>query len=264
MQGSVASGEWLVKGKDKDKTKHDLLAVRHLQRWLSLLVVLFLASSAYAARLAVSSGDPVEVRIAMGTPTVVTFPERIKAIPTSADPEALSLEIEGERLFIQSLREGFGTLLFVVGRSGRLHLLKLVEHEPPDTEVQLILPPAPPRFGEEPAAAPGRPRHRQGNPLRRLLAAMLKGDTLPGVEVLAHEQPLASSQKVEIRTTHLYAAGRYLGFLATARNLTREPFVLRLPEYQAPGLKAIAADLETIPAGGETRVYLVVEPGSPY
>ena len=234
---------------------------------LLILITSLLASSVHAARLEISTGDPVEVRISVGTPTVVTFPERIKAIPTSADPEALSLEIEGERLFIQSLREGFGAVLFVVGQSGRLHLLKLVEDEAPDTEVQLILPPAPPRFGDTPPAAsgrPGRPRRPQGNPMRRLLAAMLRGDTLPGVEVLAHEQPLASSDNIEIRTTHLYAAGRYLGFLATARNLTREPFVLRLPEYQAPGLKAIAADLETIPAGGETRVYLVVEPGSPY
>ena len=234
---------------------------------LLLLTTSLLASSVHAARLEISSGDPVEVRISVGTPTVVTFPERIKAIPTSADPEALSLEIEGERLFIQSLREGFGAVLFVVGQSGRLHLLKLVEHEPPDTEVQLIVPPAPPRFGEGPSETgkrPGRPGHRQGNPMRRLLAAMLRGDTLPGVEVLAHEQTLAISEEVSISTTHLYAAGRYLGFLATARNLTGEPFVLRLPEYQAPGLKAIAADLETIPAGGETRVYLVVEPGSPY
>ena len=230
---------------------------------LLLLAVLFLVSSAHAARLEVSTGDPVEIRIAVGIPTVVTFPEGIQAIPTSADPASLSLEIEGERLFIQSLREGFGTVLFVVGDSGRLHLLNLVEHDLPDTEVQLILPPAPPRFGETPPVT-GRPRRPPGNPLRRLLVAMLNGDTLPGVEVLAHDQPLASSEAIEIHTTHLYAAGRYLGFLATARNLTDSPFVLRLPEYQAPGLKAIAADLETIPAGGETRVYLVVEPGSPY
>ena len=231
---------------------------------LLLLITSFLASTAHATRLEMSTGDPVEVRIAVGTPTVVTFPERIKAIPTSADPQALSLEIEGERLFIQSLREGFGAVLFVVGQSGRLHLLKLVDHEPPDTEVQLVLPQPPESFGDTPPAATGRPGRRQGNPMRRLLAAMLKGDTLPGVDVLAHEQPLASSDDIEIHTTHLYAAGRYLGFIGMARNLKGEPFVLRLPEYQAPGLKAIAADLETIPAGGETRVYLIVEPGSPY
>ena len=145
----------------------------------------------------------------------MTFPEGIKAIPTSADPGALSLEIEGERLFIQSLREGFSATLFVVGESGRLHLLRLMEQDPPDTEVQLILPQAPPRFGEAPPAVarrPGRARRSQGNPMRRLLVAMLKGDKLPGVEVLAHSQSLALSKEIEIHTTHLYAAGRYLGF----------------------------------------------------
>ena len=202
---------------------------------LLLIPILILVSSVHAARLEISTGDPVEVRIAVGTPTVVTFPERIKAIPTSADPQALSLEIDGERLFIQSLREGFGAVLFVVGRSGRLHLLNLVEHESPDTEVQLIVPQAPPPFGETPPVAGRPPRHRQGNPMRRLLSAMLQGDTLPGVEVLAHEQPLASSKDIEIRTTHLYAAGRYLGFIGTARNLTDGPFVLRLPEYPGAG-----------------------------
>ena len=75
---------------------------------------------------------------------------------------------------------------------------------------------------------------------------------------------LAQTAEVEIRTTHLYAAGRYLGFVGKARNLTPEPFVLRLPEFQAQGLKAIAADHETIEADGVTRVYLVIEPGSPY
>ena len=243
--------------------------MKRLHLFLSaLLLLLVLASSALGARLEISAGDPVEVRIAVGTPTVVTFPERIKAIPTSADPEALSLEIEGERLFIQSLREGFGAVLFVVGRSGRLHLLKLVEHEEPDTEVQLLLPQKPPRFDPSPpetARRSGHPQRRlQGGPLRRMLVAMLRGIPLPGAEVFAHDQLLASSEAIEIRTPQLYAAGRYLGFIGTARNLTDGPFVLRLPEYQAPGLKAIAADLETIPIGGETQVYLVVEPGSPY
>ena len=238
-----------------------------MKRLVLLSCLLFLVSPALAARLEMSTGDPMEVRIAVGAPTVVTFPEKITAIPTSADPQALSLEIEGGRLFIQSLREGFGAVLFVVGESGRLYLLKLVEHDTPDVEVQVILPQAPPRFGDPPPAAsgrPGRPQRRLGNPMRRLLVAMVKGETLPGVEVLAHDQPLALSEEVEIRTTQLYAAGRYLGFIGVARNLTDGPFVLRLPEYQARGLKAISADDETIPAGGETRVYLVVEPGAPY
>ena len=228
-------------------------------------ISLGLASPAQPARLEVSAGEPVEIYITVGVPTVVTFPEQVTAIPTSADPEAVSMEAEGSRLFIQSLRPGFEGIVFVIGESDRLHILKLVEREPPDTEVQLVLPQAPPRFGEEPSR-PGRPaaRRSRGSPMRRLLVALLRGEGLPGVEVLAHEQVLARTPEVEIRTTHLLAAGRYLGFVGKARNLTAAPFVLRLPEFQAQGLKAIAADDETIGAGGETRVYLVVEPGSPY
>ena len=232
-----------------------------MKRLVLLSCLLLLVPPALAARLEMSTGDPMEVRIGVGAPTVVTFPEKIAAIPTSADPQALSLEIEGGRLFVQSLRDGFGAVLFVVGESGRLYLLKLVEHDTPDVEVQVVLPQAPPPVAQ---GRPGRSHRRPGNPMRRLMVAMMKGESLPGVEVLAHDQELASSDNVEIRTTHLYAAGRYLGFIGVARNLTQAPFVLRLPEYQAPGLKALSADDETIPAGGETRVYLVVEPGAPY
>ena len=231
----------------------------------SCVSLLVMASLAQAARLEVTAGEPVEIYITVGVPTVVTFPEKVRAIPTSADPEAVSMEAEGSRLFIQSLRQGFEGIVFVIGESDRLHILKLVERDLPDTEVQLVLPQAPPRFGEE-ASRPSRPgvRRSRGNPMRRLLVALLKGEGLPAVEVLAHDQVLARTAEVEIRTTHLYAAGRFLGFVGKARNLTEGPFVLRLPEFQAQGLKAIGADNETIEAGGETRVYLVIEPGSPY
>ena len=238
------------------KRRVNFLCAAALLTWTTLAI---------GARTEVSIGEPVEIRIAVGVPTVVTFPEKIKGIPTNANPEYVSMEADGNRLFVVSREEGFGGRVFVIGESDRLHILELVQREPADTEVQLVLPQAPRRFGEEsgPARRP-RARGNRASPIRRLLIAMLKGERLPGVELLEHDQVLANSGEVEIRTTHVYAAGRYLGFLGTARNLTREPFVLRLPEYQAQGLKAIAADDETIEAGGETRVYLVIEPGSPY
>ena len=233
--------------------------------FLSICTLLLWWSTSSAARLEVSTGEPVEIRIAVGVPTVVTFPEKIKGIPTNANPEYVSMEAEGSRLFIVSRQEGFGGRVFVIGESDRLHMLELVQGEPADTEVQLVVPQARPRFGAEgPPARGPRGRRTRGNPMRRLLIAMLKGERLPGVELLEHDQVLASSDQVEIRTTHVYAAGRYMGFLGTAKNLTGEPFVLRLPEFQAQGLKAIAADDETIEANGETRVYVVIEPGSPY
>ena len=220
------------------------------------------------ARLEVSTGEPVEIRIAVGVPTVVTFPEKIKGIPTNANPEYVSMEADGSRLFVVSREEGFGGRVFVIGESDRLHILELVQAEPADTEVQLVLPQAPRRFGEDGATPQGgraaeatQAEQRDAAPAGRdAEGGPVAGGRGPGTRPGAG----AASEAVEIRTTHVYAAGRYLGFLGTARNLTREPFVLRLPEYQAQGLKAIAADDETIEAGGETRLYLVIEPGSPY
>ena len=239
-----------------------------MKRWvifLSAAVVSAWSAATSAARLEVSTGEPVEIRIAVGVPTVVTFPEKIKGIPTNANPEYVSMEADGSRLFVVSREEGFGGRVFVIGETDRLHILEFVQEEPADTEVQLVLPQTPRQLGVEGAAERTQQRRgRRSNQMRRLLIAMLKGDRLPGVEVLEHDQVLAATEAVEIRTTHVYAAGRFLGFLGTARNRTSEPFVLRLPEYQAQGLKAIAADDETIEASGETRVYLVIEPGSPY
>ena len=74
-----------------------------------LIAVLWMLLSALplmAARIEVSAGDPVEVRIGVAAPTVVSFPEAVKGVTTSADPNAVSLEVEGDRLFVQSLQAG--------------------------------------------------------------------------------------------------------------------------------------------------------------
>ncbi|MDE0207698.1 MAG: hypothetical protein OXP66_16915 [Candidatus Tectomicrobia bacterium] len=159
---------------------------------LCAAVVLLWSAICSAGRLEVSTGEPVEIRIAVGVPTVVTFPEKIKGIPTNANPEYVSMEADGSRLFVVSREEGFGGRVFVIGESDRLHILELVQAEPADTEVQLVLPQATRRFGEEGVAA-RRPRGAgtRSGVMRRLLIAMLRGERLPGVEVLEHDQVLA-------------------------------------------------------------------------
>ena len=221
---------------------------------------------AAGARLVQVDSEPVAVYVKVGTPLAVTFPEGIQAIPTGIDPANLSLEIEGERLFIQPLVEGFDARLFVIGTSGRMYQLHLTEREgEPDNQVELIQPVAPPVFGAEvPAPADQEPLRRRGrqteSPVRRLLVAMIEGRKLPGVSVVDHAQTLFDQDNLEIYTLQLYAAGRYLGYIAVAENRGAESVALRLPEYQAPGLKAITAEQETIEAKGTTLVYLVVEP----
>ena len=216
-------------------------------------------------RLVQVGSEPVAVYVKAGIPVAVTFPERIAAIPTGADPADLSLEIEGKRLFIQSLVEGFDARIFVIGASGRMVQLHVTERaSEPDDRVQLVLPAPPPVFGaESPAEAAGSHRdaggRKRASPLRRLLVAMIEGEGLPGVSVVDHAQTLFDDGAVAIRTLQVYMAGRYLGYVAVAENRGTEPVALRLPEYQAAGLRAISAHRETIAPRGTTLVYLVVE-----
>ena len=212
------------------------------------------------------STEPVVVYVRSGVPLAVTFPEAIAAIPAGVDPGDLSLEIEGERLFIQSLTEGFDARLFVIGVSGRLYQLQLTERPgEADGQVQLVEPVAPPVFGSEAPPAPEAetpPRfqgNRQRGALRRLLSAMLEGRRLAGVSVVDHAQTLYDDGKLTIGTRELHVAGRYLGYVAVAENRASEPVALRLPEYRAPGLKAIAAEREILEPGETGLVWLVVE-----
>ena len=241
-------------------------------RGVLLLVVLGLPLGVGAdVRLVKAGPDPVAIYVRLGVPLSVQFPEGIEAIPTGVDPANLSLEIEGRRLFIQALVEGLDARLFVIGKSGRMYQLRLVEEEGKlDDQVELVQAVRPPAFGAESSGSPvrtavgpwrrGRPA---SDPWRRLMVAMIGGKKLPGVSVVEHGQNLYDDGTLRIDTIQLYVAGRYLGYVGVAENTGKEPLALRLPEYDAPGLKAIAAEQETIAAQGKTLVYLVMEAGRP-
>ena len=243
-----------------------------MRRVIIWLLVLGLPLGVAAeVRLVKAGPDPVAIYVVAGVPVSVQFPEGIAAIPTGVNPGDLSLEIEGRWLFVQALVDGLDARLFVIGKSRRMYQLRLVEEEGKlDDQVELVRAVRPPAFGAESAGSPDRaavgprPRGRPASdPLRRLLVAMIEGRKLPGVSVVEHGQNLYDDGTLRIDTIQLYVAGRYLGYVGVAENTGKEPLALRLPEYDAPGLKAIAAEQETIAAQGKTLVYLVMEAGRP-
>ena len=241
-----------------------------LRGWFLLLVLVLPLGVLAEVRLVKAGSDPVAIYVRLGVPLSVQFPEGIEGIPTGIDPGDLSLEIEGRRLFIQALVDGLDARLFVIGKSGRLYQLRLVEEEGKlDDQVELVQAVRPPVFGAASSGASvrapaGRFRGRKAeSPWRRLMVAMIDGVKLPGVSVVEHGQNVYDDGTLRIDTIELYVAGRYLGYVGVAENTGKEPLALRLPEYDAPGLKAIAAEQETIAAQGKTLVYLVMEAGRP-
>lgn len=232
--------------------------------------VLVLAAPAGALRLAVSTGKPVAINLEVGTPSVVIFPKPIVAIPTSASKDAVSLEVlGGNMLFVQLLERDYESTMFVVTSDRQMHMLTLRETPPglrADTQVQLLqtgvggnleaASPAPPGVVVPEAPAPGAV---EDSPLRSLLTHMMGGTRTAGMRHVPMAQVLIERLPLTITARHGFLSGGFLGMIAEATNDGEEVFYLRLPEFQAAGLRAIAAEHEAIAPGGSVMVWLVVE-----
>jgi hypothetical protein len=245
-----------------------LLRPRRGGLWLLLALLLTLPCASKAARPVVFHGDPIVVRLQLRQPTAVQFPEAIAAVPTGANPHTLSLELEGARLFLQPLTPDVQGQLFALGVSGRSYPVRFAVGRPADTEVVVTLPPvASPVLGSAPLGDPARPASpRLASPVtvRDLLAGMLRGMPPPGVSVASHTQVVLETTTLRITTVRAYVTGDLQGYVAEAVNRTAETLPLRLPEYYAPGLKALSATAEMLPPQGTTLVYLVFQPALPH
>jgi hypothetical protein len=219
-----------------------------------------------AARPVVFTGEPLVVRLQLRQPTAVQFPEPIAAVPTGADPHTLSLELEGPRLFLQPLTPDVHGQLFALGVSGRSYPVRFAVRTPADTEVVVTLPAAAPAVpGAAPAGDPASPPPGLASPVtvRELLVGMLRGTPPPGVSVAPHAQVVLETDPLRITTQRVYTTGTLQGYVAEAVNRTAEPLPLRLPEYTAPGLKALSATAEVLPPHGTTTVYLIFHAATP-
>jgi hypothetical protein len=224
---------------------------------LLLGLLLALPHTALAGRPVVYTGEPLVVRLAPQQPTAITFPEPIAAVPTGADPHQLSLELDGPRLFLQPLDPAVRGLLFAIGVSGRSYAVRFAVGTPADTEVVLTLPPP------SVSGTPGQTPARAAVPWRSLLRAMLQGTPLAGVTEAPLTQDLGSVDRLRLTLIRVYTAGTLRGYVVEASNPTDAIRPVPVQTVTVPGLRALTAETDTIPARGTTRLYLVVQATTP-
>lgn len=233
---------------------------------LAMVAVLALAAPGQALRIATSSGDVVSIRLQLGEPCLVTFPAAVEAITTAASQEAISVELFGERMFVQLLVADYETRMFVLLADGETHYLRLadaaIDGGEPDTRVRLVAVKGVDE-AEEPGAVAPPAAVRPGGALRRLLLAMMRDEAaeagLKGIEMSTVLMEIAGV--VRVTATAGYALENLLGVVAEAQNLSAEVFHLRLPEYRAKGLRAIAVVDERLAPGGRTVMWMVFAAG---
>src|SRR5262249_44984542 len=149
-------------------------------------------------------------------------------------------------------------LLFAIGVSGRSYPLRFVVGIPADTEVVVTLPDVP---RATPALATP-DATRSGGTWRGLLRAMLLGTQPPGTTVAPVRQDLGTVDGLRLTAVHIYTMGGVSGYIAEVSNPTESPQPLRVQAVTTPGLLAITAEADTVPARGTTRLYLVVRAGA--
>ena len=82
---------------------------------------------------------------------------------------------------------------------------------------------------------------------------------LKGIEMSTVLMEIAGVVRVTAKAG--YALENLLGVVAEAQNLSAEVFHLRLPEYRAKGLRAIAVVDERLAPGGRTVMWMVFAAG---
>jgi len=220
-----------------------------------------------AAARAVSTDQPVAVKLEPAQPTAVALPEPVASVSVGVAPERFSLDYDGPYLFLLPLDPTVAGRLFVVGQSGTLYTITFKVATPADDVVHLT------------AAAPMMPQ-RKAQPLTvaALLRALRTGTALPGQQVSDGPLPAPNDPRISLADATTVTLGAMRGLVVTLRNTQTTPLALdvRIGETRSPGgedvvalrtwtwpprltIKAVAAEDELLGPDGQTRLYVVFE-----
>lgn len=216
---------------------------------MTILIVSLLAQAAPARNVAHDETRAIELRLVVASgerhdACVVTFPEDgLDSIVASWSEGDLSLERRGANLFVKLLRRVEGDL-HVIGASGVLYRLRIVAVEADgDARVRITRP-----------AADARPPA----PTLDLVRAMRRGEVPDGVAVRASGAAIARTGQAEWTCLYVYEATSRLGYVLEVKNMGEAALRVDPSRFVSDDLLCVGARELSVPAGGSTRVYLVL------
>lgn len=237
-----------------------------------LAIALFLAWPCWAARTVTADG-PVTIRVELGQPTQVIFPEPIEHVVyygsggCSKDSRGECPVVNnGPYVYITPPDAEFGGRMFVLDRKGDSYPLLVKVATPSDDSVTIVKPT--PTVKATPFTADS------------LLRALRAGVTLPSAVPAEVPAPgLPEGAPVTLQQAQTLAVGAFLGQTLTLVNATQAPVVLdiRLGETPQHGTFALdtwvwppqldivrlSAQEEVIPPGHQARVFIIYQARRP-
>lgn len=246
---------------------------------LSLLLTLslwILVVPCWAQRT-VTAEKPITVKLEVGQPTSLAFPEVIDSVQWMrfGDKEAaqrLDVTSRGPYCYLLLLDETYSGRMFVLGQSGKQYLVSFSVGTPADVMVH-ILPQKPPA-----QAGTQRP---QPLSVSSVLRALWMQTPLPGQQPVDIILPALPDSRLAFVGSQARTIGRWLGLIIQVRNTSAVPVALDvrvgLDGVQTEGVislaawvwpprltvHALATDHDTLDPGMEARILVVLERREP-
>ena len=248
--------------------------------WQAVVGLVLIASTVQAAanRTLIYQG-PSQLQpiwLARGHITTLVLPNPITRMITSLKDNQVNHLIDGRRVILNTLSEGFKSYIVVETsanaryelqgwttdlskQSNRQHDHRVVLTDPNGLAEQVEASPTPASTLQQPQI---------NDPRRELMLAMLTPhQALPaGVQVRVENKVIDETATYKISLLTVHQAGSFTGHTEQIDNLTDQPWPLRITQVTAPGLLALTASVmapgqerylpgDVIPPRGSARLY---------
>jgi hypothetical protein len=159
--------------------------------------------------------------------TVLEFGEPVSTIAV-ADTDSFRVEHHDDKVFIEPLREGVATNLFIWTESRQLTYELDPAGQIAAMDVLIRTEPAPNSHSVAPASA------EPSNAEIRKMASLVLAQAMMGVQDIARDGHRTVPDRVEVDLEQVYRAKDQLYIRYSITNQTKEPFRLTTPDVSAP------------------------------
>jgi hypothetical protein len=159
--------------------------------------------------------------------TVLEFGEPVSTIAV-ADTDSFRVEHHDDKVFIEPLREGVATNLFIWTESRQLTYELDPAGQIAAMDVLIRTEPAPNSHSVAPASA------EPSNEEIRKMASLVLAQAMMGVQDIARDGHRTVPDRVEVDLEQVYRAKDQLYIRYSITNQTKEPFRLTTPDVSAP------------------------------
>ena len=219
----------------------------------SLFFIFFsLAVMAWAdGRMLYYNGKPLDIHVATGRVTQVSFPEKVAKIIKGGGGDSVLVEVLDTAVFILPKKEHPADI-FVTSISGQTYPLNLQISPTHDVKVDVAY-----------AFDGKRSQEENRSDVIDLMKVLLQGGVPAGASVVeSKEERLISDGQIQLILNTVFELPKLNGLILTAKNLTNNAVVLPIQGVHYPRLLAISSDQDTLTAkdqeGAYSKIYIVV------